>query len=816
MKLLINFTNSLREDLRYSLRTLHKSPGFTVVAIITLAVGIGANTAIFSVVNAVLLQPLAYKDPGRLVVVLHDGRNPVAPANFIDWRNQSTAFERMGAAEYWTPNLTSGDRPEKLWALQISADILPLLGVEPALGRVFLPEEDNPGRNHEVILSYALWQRRFSGDESVLGRPIVLNGETYTVVGVMPRGFKFAPFWATKAELWAPLAFGARADSRNASSLRIFARLAPGISLEQARAVMATITGRLDSQFPGTNRNVTVVPLKERVVGDIRPALIILLGAVALVLLIACANVAHMMLARASARQKEIAVRIALGASRLRLIRQFLTESLIVAMLGGGTGLLLAIGCIRLLASVSSASIPRSDSIGIDVQVLIFIAALSILTGLGFGLVPAFQSSSSGPGDALKEAGRSSGGGMAGRRVRGVLVASEFSLALMLLIGAGLMVRSFVALHFVDPGFNPKNLVTMVVSVAGSKESGSNQRAEFYKEMRRRVRAMAGIQSAGVINHLPLAGDIWGWPFWIEGEPLPEPGAGPVAVYRVVLPGYFQAMEIPIVSGRDFDDTDTTNTAGVVIINQRLADRYWPGQNAVGKRISLDSPQKKPSWLTIVGVVRNSKQDEWAAHPESEVFLPYLQNHYYLEASSTAFGYMTLVARTTADAGRLASAIESQIWSIDPTVTISEVQTMADVVANSTAGPRFNLLLLGAFAGIALILAAVGIYGVTSYSVSRRTHEVGIRMALGAGRQELQRLIVGQAMVLALVGASTGLAGSLGLARLMSRLLYGVQPTDAATFLVVTVVLCGVALVSAYIPARRATRIDPMTALRCE
>jgi putative ABC transport system permease protein len=795
---------------------LYKNPAFTALAIMTLAVGIGANTAIFSAVNAVLLRPLPYKDPGRLVVVLHDGSNPVAPANFSDWRNQSTAFEGMGAAEYWTPNFTGGDRPEKLWALHISSDILPLLGVQPVLGRTFLPEEDNPGRDHEVMLSYSLWQRRFSGDQDVVGRPVVLNGETYTVVGVMPRGFKFAPFWATKAELWAPLALGARADSRTGNSLRVFARLASGVTLEQARAEMTSITTRLDSQYPGTNRNVAVVPLKDKVVGDIKPALVMLLGAVALVLLIACANVAHMLLARASARQREIAVRTALGASRSRLIRQFLTESLLLAILGGGAGLLLAIACIRLLVSISPAAIPRVESIGVDGQVLIFIGGISILTGLGFGLVPAFQTTGESLSDSLKDGGRGSGGGTAGHRLRSVLVASEFALALMLLIGAGLMVRSFIALQFIDPGFNPNRLMTMVVSVAGSKESESGQRAAFYQEMVRDTRAIPGIESAGVINHLPLAGDTWGWPFWLEGEPVPPPGEGPVAIYRVILPGYFQAMGIPLISGRDISDTDTNNSTGVVVVNQRLADRYWPGQDPIGRRISLENPKKGALWLTIVGVTRNSKQEQWAASPENEVFLPYLQNHYYLENSNSAFAYMTLVARTSGDPARLLPAIENRIWAIDRSVTISEIQTLDQVVANATAEPRFNLLLLVAFAGVALVLAAAGIYGVTSYSVSRRTHEIGIRMALGAARSDVRKLIVGQAMVLALLGSGAGLLGALGLGRLMSGLLYGVQPTDAVTLLTVTLVLCGVGHLAAYIPAHRATTADPMAALRCE
>jgi putative ABC transport system permease protein len=632
----------------------------------------------------------------------------------------------------------------------------------------------------------------------------------------MPRGFKFAPFWATKAELWAPLSLGARADSRTGNSLRVFARLAPSASLEQARAEMTSITSRLDTQYPGTNRNVMVVPLKDRVVGDIRPALLMLLGAVALVLLIACANVAHMLLARASARQREIAVRTALGASRSRLIRQFVTESLLLAFLGGAAGLLLATECVQLLVSISPAIIPRVETIGVDRQVLGFIAALSILTGLGFGLVPAFQTTGDSLGDSLKEGGRGSGAGTGSNRLRGILVASEFALALMLLIGAGLMVRSFIALRFIDPGFNPNKLMTMVVSVAGSKESGPNQRAAFYQEMVRHIRAMPGIESAGLINHLPLAGDTWGWPFWIEGEPLPPPGEGPVAIYRVVLPGYFRAMGIPLMSGRDISDTDTRDGAGVVVINQRLADRYWPGQDPIGKRFSLENPQKGASWLTVVGVARNSKQEQWAALPDNEVFLPYLQNHYYLENSNSAFAYMTLVARTSGDPAHLVPSIESRIWAIDPSVTISEIQTMEHVVGDASAEPRFNLLLLVAFAGTALVLAVAGIYGVTSYSVSRRTHEIGIRMALGAARSDVRKLIVGQAMILALLGSGAGLLGALGLGRLMSGLLYGVQPTDAVTLVTVTLVLCGIGLLAAYIPAYRATRADPMAALRCE
>lgn len=794
--------HTLIADCRYSLRTLAKNPGFTLVAVVALALGIGANTAIFSVVDAVLLRPLPYADPDRLVVVLHDGRNPVAPANFLDWRSQNRSFERIGAAEYWTPNLAGVDPPEKLWALRLTSDILPLLGVQPILGRMFQAEEDE----HQVVLSHRLWQRRFGGDPQILGRALTLNGEVYTVVGVMPSEFRFAPFWATKAELWAPLALGPRATSRGGNSLRVFARLKPGVSLEQSVAEMAAITGNLEKVHPGTNRAVTVQPLKEKVVGNVRPALLVLLGAVGLVLLIACANVAHMMLARASARQREIAVRMALGAKRSRVLRQFLTESLMLASLGGVAGLLLAQWGIRILVALSAGQIPRVESVALDGRVLLFLLGVCLLTGAAFGLIPALRASALDITGSLKEGSRGSSESIRHNRLRSLLVASEFALALMLLIGAGLMMRSFAALQAIEPGFDSSRLLSMVVSVAGSQEAAPTRRPAFYQQLLRQVQSLPNVQSASAINHLPLAGDLWGWPFRIEGRPAPLPGESPVAIYRVVLPGYFNTMRIPLLRGRDITANDSANAPGVVVINEQLAKECWPGEDPMGKRIAFGNTN--PTWLTVVGIAQNSKQHDWAMNPGKELYLSYLQN--------AAASYMTLVVRTPGDPAALAPSLQSTIWSLNKNVTISEVQTMDHVVAEATAEPRFILILLGAFASAALVLAAVGIYGVMSYSVSRRTQEIGIRMALGADRADVMRHVVGQGMMLVSAGAAAGLGGSFALTHLMTKLLYGVTPTDPVTFVAVPLILGLVAFAATYIPARRATRIDPLVALRYE
>ena len=805
------------KDLRYGVRNLLRTPGFTALAIVTLALGIGANTAIFSVVNAVLLRPLAYKDPGRLVTLLHDGSDPVAAANYVDWRDQSRSFEAMAAAEYWSGDLTHSDPPEHLLGLRVTQNLLPMLGIEPLLGRLFVVGEDKKGSEHEVILSYQLWQRRFNRDRHVLGKAIILNGESYTVVGVMPPEFKFAPFWATRAEMWAPLAFGDRIHERGGNSLRIFARLKHGATLAQARAEIATITARLEKQYPGTNRDVVVTPLKENVTGKIETPLLMVLVAVGFVLLIACANVAHMLLARTADRQREIAVRTALGASRARVIGQFLTENLLLAVIGGAAGLLLAIWGTKALVALSPAYIPRVEMVGIDGPVVLFLLGITVLTTVVSGLAPAMHATAGNLSGALKEGGRGGSDGIHRNRLRNFLVASEFALAFMLLIGAGLMIRSFFALQSVDPGFNPHNVLSMVVSVAGSREAEPNRRAIFYRELVQKVRALPGVQSAGAINHLPLAGDLWGWSFAIEGRPKPHPGDEPMAVYRIAMPGYFETMRLPVLRGRDIAGNDDARAPGVVVINQQAANKYWPGQDPIGKRIAFDADTSNPpTWLTVIGVSKNAKQGEWAAKPYPEVYLAALQNRDFLGEGGAHMAYITLVVRTSGNPADLAPAVKRTAWSFDRNLPISDVLTMDRVVADATAQPRFETLLLAMFAGVALLLAAVGIYGVMSYSISRRTHEIGIRISLGATRSGVLRMVVRQGMAQALAGAATGLAGALLLSRLMAKMLYGVRPTDPVTFGGVAIVLSLAALIAIFVPARKATRIEPMTALRNE
>ena len=816
----VSFLETLFQDVRQGVRAMRRTPVFTAIALIVLALGIGANTAIFSVVDAVLLRPLAYRDSDRLVTILMNGDGPVSAGNYIDWRDQSRSFTAVSAAEAWSPNLTGIDSPEHIPGLKVTQDLFPMLGIDPILGRLFVPGEDKEGANREVILSYKLWRRRFSSDPKVLGKAIVLDGNGYVIVGVMPQQFQFAPFWATRAELWVPGAFGPGVHA-GGGSLRLFARLKDGTSLTQARAEIASITARLEQQFPGTNRNVVMTPLKEKVVGPIETPLLVLLAAVAFVLLITCANVAHMLLARAATRQKEIAVRAALGARRGRLIRQFLTESLLLGTVGGVLGLLIAVLGTRVLIAMSPTNIPRVQTVSIDLHAALFLLAATILTSVGFGLVPALQASSVNVNDTLKEGGRSGSEGVQRNHLRSLLVVSEFALALMLLIGAGLMIRTFAALEAVDPGFNPHNLISMIVSVAGSKEADAGRRELFYRQLIERVRSLPGVQAAGAINHLPLAGDLWGWNFAIERRPKPRPGEAPGAVYRMVTPGYFAAMRLPIVRGRDITDSDNATAPGVIIINQQAARQYWPGEDPLGKRVSFDDDTTNPkTWLTIIGIAKDAKQDSWTDKATPEAYLAAFQNHDYLGDSGTEaskhMDYITLVVRTAGDPAAVASAMKEAAWSFDRNLAISQVVTMDGVVSEANAQPRFEMLLLTIFAAVALVLAAVGIYGVVSYSASRRTHEIGVRMSLGATRGDVLLLVVRQGVWLAVAGSVAGIAGALLLSRLMAKLLYGVQPIDPATFGAVAVGLGVVAMLACYIPARRAMHIDPMAALRYE
>jgi len=805
----------LLQDAHYSLRTMRRNPGFTAVAVIALALGIGANTAVFSVVNAVLLRPLAYADSDRLTVILYRGLDPVSPANFLDWQKENHVFARMAAAEYFEPNLSDQSEPERVAGLHITHDMLPMLGIQPLLGRMFREEEDEPGKEHEIMLSYGLWQRRYSGDAGVVGKTVNVDGVPYTITGVMPREFKFAPFWATKTQFWIPFPLKQRADDRGGNSLRVFARLRDGVSLEQARAEMAAITARMEEQYPGTNRDMVVVPLKERVIGNVRPALLVLLGAVGFVLLIACANVAHMLLARSAARQKEIAVRSALGARRGRMLRQFLTESLMLALLGAIAGLLVAFAGIRLLVALGPADIPRVETVGFDIHVLLFVLIASVITGLVFGLAPAWQASHATLNDALKDSGRGSSAGILRKRLQSILVASEFALALVLLICAGLMVRSLGALLAIDPGFDPHHVLTMIVSVAGTREADPDRRAAFFHEAIEKTGALPGVESVSATNHLPLAGDLWVLGFYAEGTPLPKPGESASAAYRVVYPGYFKTMRIPFVRGRDVTEADNLASPNVVIINEFMAQQQWPGEDALGKRITLGNLEK-PSWKTVVGIVKNEVRDHWTDPPTAQMFIPFLQTQDMLSGQQAYYEYLSLVIRCPGDPAAMAGSVTAALHSMDKNVTVAEVRTMDDVVFNSNSQPRFYALLLIGFAVTALVLAGIGIYGVMSYMVSRRRQEIGIRMTLGAQPGAVLRMVIRQGMLLVMAGAGAGLIGALLLSRLMSSLLYGVGNNDPVTFVVVTGVLLVVALAANYIPARRATKIDPMVALRSE
>ena len=808
---------SLRQDLRFGLRMLVKNPGFAAIAVGVLALGIGANSAIFSVVYGVLLRPLPYRAPEELVTLLHEGRYPVSPADFLDWKNQSRTFEDMSAAELWGTTLTGGEQPERIVALRATSNIFQLLGNQPALGRTFLPHEDTPGNENVVVLSHGLWLRRFGGDRSMSGRVLTLDVRPYTVIGVMPREFQFAPYWATRAEMWAPLPLAERAASRRGRSLRIFARLKSGVSQSEAQSEMTVIAGNLAKAYPESNSRltVTVVPLLEKVVGDVKPALLILLGAVAFVLMITCANIAALLLARASTREREIAIRSALGAGRVRLARQFLAESLLLTLGGGVLGIVLARWGVQLLVALGPADVPRLGSVSLDPVAVGFTAVISLALGLVFGLAPALKASRVAFSDALKEGGRGVTEGKRRNNVRSFLVVFETALAIVLLIGAALMIRSFVSLQQVDPGFEPRNLLSMVVSVAGSKEAEPERRGLFFKELAGRVSNLSGVESASAINHLPLAGDIWTLTLMIEGRPVPLPAERIPAAYRVVLPEYFRTMGIRLLKGRDFDGRDVLGAPDVAVINESLARSQWPGEDPIGKRISYGEPGRSP-WRTIVGIVQDVKQREWSGPVGNEVYLPYLQDTSYLQNRAGHYALMTLVIRTTPDPARLVSATKAEVWSLNKNLPVSDVLTLEQVVSDVVARPRFNTLLLGIFAALALVLAAMGMYGLISYAVDQRAHEIGVRLALGARQRDVLWMVLRQGLTLAAVGVAIGLPAAMFLARFLSRILYSVSPYDPLSFAFIPIFLLGVTLVATYIPARRAAGVDPVEVLRRE
>jgi putative ABC transport system permease protein len=808
-----NLVSDLSRDLRYGLRMLLKNPGFTIVAVVALALGIGANTAIFSVVNTVLLRPLPYQDQDRLVMVWEDNskqgfpRDTPAAANYVDWRDQNHVFENMAAIVEISFNLTGAGDPARIDGRRVSANLFSLLGVEPQLGRAFRPEEDQPGANHVVIISHALWQQRFGSDPAIIGKAINLNGESFTVVGMMPGNFQFP----TRADqVWIPVAFDAKeAAERGNHYLEVIARLKRGITLRQAQTEMSTIASRLEQQYPGTNAGIgaVVVPLHEQIVGDIKPALLILLGAVAFVLLIACANVANLLLARAAVRQKEIALRLALGARRSRVIRQFLTESVLLSVFGGAVGLLLSFEGLHVLARFIPENISHGQEIAIDGKVLIFTMLVSLLTGLVFGLAPATQTANVNLNDTLKE-GRDSAAGSRGNRIRGLLVTCEVAVSFVLLIGAGLLINSFMRLRSVDPGFRPENILTMKIVLPEARYPNRATRATFYTELLRRVEALPGAKSAAVATSLPLTDTGNSIGLSIEGRVDPGPDRVPIAITRVVSPGYFGTMGILLLQGRVFTERDRAEFKGVVIITETTARRLWPGEDPIGKRIAGWSTEPARKWVEIVGVVKDVRQFGLALDPKLQIYLPYDQAGF--------FAPRALIVRTEVEPLSLAGTVRKTVWEIDKDQPVSDISSMEEVVSESVARQRFSMLLLGVFAGLALLLAVVGIYGVMSYSVAQRTREIGIRMALGAQRSDVLKMTVVQGLPFVCAGVVIGLAAAFVLTRVMSSLLFGVSPTDPLTFIAISLMLMLVAVLASYIPAFRATKIDPMFALRCE
>jgi putative ABC transport system permease protein len=801
---------TLVQDVRYGLRQLRRNPGFTVVAVLTLALGIGANTAIFSVVDAVLLRSMRYKDPSRLVVIWETYQQfPkvwVSVPNFRDWQEQTDAFEAIGgyhlAGESDQFTLTGHGEPQRIQGTFASANLFGLLGVRAALGRVFVPAEDEPGTGPVVVLSYALWQRLFASDPRTIGRNISLSGKSYTVVGIMPPNFRF-PDWA---ELWMPLGQMGRDElaSRVYHPLEVVGRLKAGVTLAAAQAQINTLAGRLGREYPKTNGGwrVTVIPLREELLGKVQPALLILFGATGLVLLIACANVASLTLARASAREKEMAVRAALGAGRPRLIRQLLSESLTLSGAGGALGLLLALWGRDLLAKAGPAGVPSLRDVSIDGRVLAFSALISILTGLIFGLVPAFQSSTVCLSESLQRGTRTGGTSRRTSRLRGSVVVIQLALALIVLTGAGLLVKSFVRLVGVDPGFSKKNLLTARIDLSASEHRNLGQ---FFEQISDRLRALPGVKTVGLINDLPLSPEAaLKTRFVAERSPLSSPGEYPVAELRLTGPDYFRAMGIPLLKGRYFRSWAEEQQLASVIINETMARRFFPHQDPLGQRLNLGPEAPRPSWVSIIGVAGDVRDFGLANEPQNDI---------YFDAADSS---MYVVLRTASDPSGLASAVRRVVQSADPDVPVTQVVTGEELVSGDLASRRFSMGLLGLFAGMALILSAIGIYGVISYGVAQRTHEIGIRMALGAERVQVLNLVVRQGLLLTCVGVAIGLAGAFGLSRFLATLLYDVKPTDPATFGTVSLVLAAVALLASFIPARRATKVDPMVALRYE
>jgi len=803
------------QDLRYAFRLLAKSPGFTLIAVLTLALGIGANTAIFTVVNAVLLRPLGFRDPSRVVLVAEKTSYPTVSTsyeNYIDWRGQSHSFESLEATRGTTITLTGTGEPERLNARMATAPLFSLLGVNAILGRTFLAEEDRAGGAPVVILSYGLWQRRFGAARDILGQSITLDSQPYTVVGVLPSGFELLQ----PADVFLPFTPWAKTlpDDRNwHPGIFVIGRLSDGIAREQARTEMVGITKRLEQQYPiyNTGKSADVVGLQEQLVQNVRPALLLLLGAVGAVLLIACVNVANLLLARAAARGREVAIRTSMGASRWRVTRQLVTESLLLSLAGGALGLLFAWASLGPLLKLSSTSVPAVLTVGLDRWVLFFTLAVSFVTGLVFGIVPAVRTAKLDLRETLNEGSRGSTTGPGQHRIRGVLVAAEIAMAMLLLVGAGLLLRSFSRLQEVPPGFQADHLLVADLPLSLTAYSKPQQRFEFFDRLVERAKSLPGVRSAGAASFLPVSGGGGALHFNINGRPPKSPHDYTVTGYRTVTPNYFETLGMPLVQGRFFTAADTEKAPPVVVINSAMARTYFPVENPLGKRLQLGAiPESDVPWMEVVGVVGDVRQG-LDLDPQAEMYLPYRQADQVLPVFQ-----LSIVLRTATDPLLQAAALRSALAEIDPNQPLVRVRTMEENMAATVAQPRFRTWLIGIFAALALVLAGVGVYGVMSYTVTQRTSEIGIRVTLGAQPEDVFRIVVGEGLRLALAGVGVGILAALALTRLLRSFLYGVSAYDPLTFGGVALILTLVAVAASFFPARRATLVDPLVALRYE
>jgi predicted permease len=809
---------TLMQDVRYALRSLISSPVFALASVLSLAIGIGANTAIFSVIDTVLINPVPFKVPDRLVMVWEsntqqDAHNfPTSPLNFLAWKGQNRSFDEMEGFRFFPFNISGDGEPERVWGLRVSGGLFDLLGTTPALGRTFLPEEDQPGKGRVVVLSHSLWERRYSSDKGILGRGISLNNNSFTVIGVMPPDFQFPikgmmPILSqTQVDLWVPLAFDANQAQNPSRSYGVIGRLKPGLSVKQASDDISTIAESMREQYPQFNKGwtISVVPLKDQIAGKIRPTLMLLFGAVGCVLLIACVNVANLLLARAAVRQKEIGIRMSIGANRGRLLRQLFTESLVLSLTAGTLGLILSVLCVRVILAVSPDVVPLTSELGVNGTLLAFSLVVSVVTGILFGVVPALETSKVDLNIALKDGGREGSGGIRRNRIGKVLVVSEVALASVLLIGAGLLIKSFDALQQVDTGFNPKNLLTMQLDLSAPKYNDQNTRTVFFKTLLERFRSIPGVVEAGATTTLPFSTGEEENGFFIEGRQM-YPGQFFVAPFRIIDPDYFTVMGVPLHDGRFFTPQDDKDTTPIVMINDTMAKRYWPGESAIGKRIALTFEPNK--WRSVVGVVGDVRGADLALDAKPEMYLVYTQ---------LSLPFSCFVVRTAANPGSMVSAVKREVLSADSNQPVSNIKMMDQMISDSVSRPRLRKFLLEIFAGISIVLAAIGLYGLMSYSVGQRSREIGIRMAVGAQRQDVLYQILREGCRLAGLGMLLGLAMAFMLGKELASLLYGVSSGDPLTFVAVSALLAGVAVVSCFFPARRAANVDPIVALRQE